>query len=556
MSHATAPAHPPADAVRFKSRRTRQLKDRLFVTLCIASATLSIFALVTLLTSIIAQALGFEFDHWFPSLLLGAAVLTISVCGLTIAMLMPALVRRRLTRRISLLLIAATCLLAGSFGVVAYLWQIRQGRLWLTWEFLTGVPSRFPDQAGIWPAMIGTLMICTVCALTAIPIGVATAILLEEFKPRHPWLAKPHAFIQLNITNLAGVPSIVYGILGLTLFVQFFNAFGTPLNPAFEFGVTRYDRFLTEAGQALHIPVTGRDTPPTDPRAVDRWLTDQGEPITIQLIDRDAFMPRQQALDQAHRRFADALEDAMRGDPSLDAAGMNRLVDRAWAESGLTANVDTVRPQIVEGLLAARQMDGRDARRARRGALQLAEQAERQVRFSGLLLANAMPARLRDTAPWYIRIPLGRGVLAGGLTLMLVVLPIVIIASQEALRAVPRSMRYASLALGATPWQTVWKITLPTATPGIMTGTILAMSRAVGEAAPILVIAGIVYITFIPGDLMDDFTAMPLQIFNWAGRPQADFHSIAAAGIIVLMTILLLFNAVAVIIRQRTQKQY
>jgi len=136
----------------------------------------------------------------------------------------------------------------------------------------------------------------------------------------------------------------------------------------------------------------------------------------------------------------------------------------------------------------------------------------------------------------------------------LVILPIIIISSQEALRAVPSSLRQASLGLGATPWQTVRRVTLPAAFPGILTGAIIAMSRAIGEAAPLLMIAGIVFITRAPSNLMDDFTAMPLQIYNWAGRPQKEFHDLAASGIIVLLTALLLFNAIAVFMRQKLQK--
>jgi phosphate transport system permease protein len=108
--------------------------------------------------------------------------------------------------------------------------------------------------------------------------------------------------------------------------------------------------------------------------------------------------------------------------------------------------------------------------------------------------------------------------------------------------------------MGATRWQAVWKVSLPSAIPGIMTGSILAMSRAIGEAAPILVICGIVYITWTPRHLMDDFTVMPLQIYNWASRPQEEFHRVAAAGILVLLTVLLSFNALAVFIRHKLQK--
>jgi phosphate transport system permease protein len=160
---------------------------------------------------------------------------------------------------------------------------------------------------------------------------------------------------------------------------------------------------------------------------------------------------------------------------------------------------------------------------------------------------------------YYLRLPLGRSVLAASLTLMLVVLPVIIIATQEAIRAVPSTLRQASLGLGSTRWQMVWNVTLPAATPGIMTGTILAVSRAIGEAAPILMLAGIVYITRSPQHLIDDFAVLPIQIYYWAGLPVSqdaavNFQNVAAAGIIVLLAILLTFNAVAIVIRQKTQK--
>ena len=266
----------------------------------------------------------------------------------------------------------------------------------LDWEFVNNAPSRKPEKAGIHPALWGSIWTCLVCAATAVPLGVGTAILLEEFRPSNRWLARAHAFVQLNITNLAGVPSIVYGILGLTAFANMFGVLGNQNDPAWTLG-----------------------TP-------ENW--------------------------------------------------------------------------------------------------------------------------------YYLRLPFGRSVLAGGLTLMLVVLPVVIISAQESLRAVPDSLRRGALALGCTRWQMVWRMTLPSALPGIMTGTILAMSRAIGEAAPVLVIAGIVYITFTPEHLMDDFTVMPLQIFNWAQRPQEDFYRVAATGIIVLLALLLTFNAIAVFIRYKFQR--
>jgi phosphate transport system permease protein len=150
---------------------------------------------------------------------------------------------------------------------------------------------------------------------------------------------------------------------------------------------------------------------------------------------------------------------------------------------------------------------------------------------------------------------LGRSVLAGGLTLTLLVLPIVIIASQEAIRAVPPSYRDAAYAMGATRWQVVKTVVLPQAVPGIMSGVILALSRAIGEAAPILMISGIVFITYVPDDPGDAFTVLPLQILNWIGQPQSGFRSIAAAGIICLLIMLLTMNAVAIWIRNRYQRR-
>lgn len=290
-----------------------------------------------------------------------------------------------------------TAVLAVAMLAVLIITVVREGVHHLDAKFLTDTPSRKPEKAGIGPAMWGSIWICAVCAFTALPIGIGTAILLEEYSPRGGIARRLHSFLQLNIANLAGVPSIVYGIIGLTVFVQMFDLFGNALRPMWSLG-----------------------TP----------------------------------------------ED--------------------W---------------------------------------------------------------------YYLQIPFGRGVIAGGLTLMLVILPIVIVSSQEALRAVPQSLRQGSLALGATRWQTTRRMTLPAAIPGIMTGAILAISRAIGEAAPVLVIAGIVFIRFTPMHLMDDFTAMPLQIYDWAGRPQEEFHRVAATGIIVLLCVLLAFNATAVFIRQVFTKQ-
>jgi phosphate transport system permease protein len=273
------------------------------------------------------------------------------------------------------------------------LWSIvAQGMTHLRWDFLTTFPSRFPEKAGFKVALWGSLWLVAICAATALPLGVGAAIYLEEFAPRNRFTR----FIQLNISNLAGVPSIVYGIIGLTVFSYMFGLFGSPKDPWYTFG---------------------------EP---ENW--------------------------------------------------------------------------------------------------------------------------------YYFRIPFGGCVLTGGLTLMLVILPIVVIAARESLRAVPDSLREGALAVGATRWQMVARMTLPAAIPGIMTGVILAISRAIGEAAPILVVGGFLFVTFTPANLMDDFAAMPLQIFNWASRPQADFANVAATGIIVLLAILLFFNATAVFVRYKFQK--
>ena len=239
----------------------------------------------------------------------------------------------------------------------------------LNWEFLTSFPSRFPERAGILSAIVGTIWIMSFTAAFAFPIGVGAAIYLEEYAPRN-WLT---TFIEVNIGNLAGVPSVIYGLLGLEVFVRIMQ--------------------------------------------------------------------------------------------------------------------------------------------------------------------------------------LERSVLAGSLTMSLLILPIVIIASREALRAVPPSLREGAYALGATQWQVVRRAVLPVAFPGILTGTILALSRAIGETAPLITIGALTFIAFLPEGPLSPFTVLPIQIFNWVSRPQSGFHERAAAGIIVLLVVLLLMNGTAVWLRSRFQKR-
>lgn len=276
--------------------------------------------------------------------------------------------RRALGRISASIFFAAT--LVGIVTLVALLAGVwRDGAGSLSWAFLTSFPSRFADRAGLLPALVGSLWIMVLTVAIAFPLGVGTAIWLEEYAPR----GRLTTVIQTNIANLAGVPSIVYGILGLALFV------------------------------------------------------------------------------------------------------------RAFA--------------------------------------------------------------------------LGRSVLSGALTLALLVLPVIIIAAQEAIRAVPGTIREGALALGATRWETVRHQILPVALPGILTGTILALARAVGETAPLIMVGALGFVAYVPRGPGDGFTVLPVQIYNWISRPQPEFHSLAAAGILVLLAVLLILNAAAILLRNRYSKR-
>jgi len=250
---------------------------------------------------------------------------------------------------------------------------IVEGASSITPEFFTETPSRIdPESSGIAPAIWGTVWLMIVCAAFIIPVGVASAIYLEEYASRENWFAR---FVEVNIQNLAAVPSIVYGVLGLAFLV--------------------------------------------------------------------------------------------------------------------------------------------------RGPLSL-----------------------------------GNVVLAGGLTLGLLVLPVVIVAGREAIRAVPPSIREGSMALGATKWQTIWKQVLPASIPGIATGVILALSRAIGETAPLIVVGATAFATSTSTALLQEFSALPIQIFGWTADPQEAFKALAAGAIIVLMVILLGMNAIAIWLRNRYEQKW
>ena len=283
-------------------------------------------------------------------------------------------------------LFAITGLLALLVGLITLLALLadlaKEGAGRLSWQFFTSYPSRFASQAGILSAWVGTTLVMLVTAATAVPLGVAAGVYLEEYAPKN-WLT---ALIEINIANLAGVPSIVYGLMALSLFIY-------------------------------------------------------------------------------------------------------------------------------------------------------------QLR-------------------------LGQSIVTAGLTLALLILPIIIVATREAIRAVPGSIREAAYALGATKWQTVKDHVLPYSTGGILTGFIIALSRAIGETAPLITIGALTFIAFLPDPpvtsefpflsfkwLMSPFTVMPIQMFNWTSRPQHEFHLNAAAAGLVLMVMTLAMNGLAIYIRYRFRKR-
>jgi phosphate transport system permease protein len=261
------------------------------------------------------------------------------------------------------LMFALAALAALVFDIVS------DGASRLSWSFLTNIASRNAEDAGVYHALMGSIWVIALTGALALPIGVAAAIYLEEYGTR----SRTARFIELNISNLAAVPSIIYGLLGLGLF----------------------------------------------------------------------------------------------------------------------------------------------------------------VRLMGM----------------------GQSVMAGAATLALLALPVVILSTREALRTVPNTIREGSYALGATKWQTIWNQVLPMAMPGVLTGLILALSRAIGETAPLITIGALTYIPFAPDTVWSKFTVLPIQVFNWVSRPQAEFKTNAAAGILVLLVLLLSMNAIAIIVRDRQQRQ-
>jgi len=265
-----------------------------------------------------------------------------------------------------------TCVTFASVGILLLLLSdlLRRGIAYLDWDFITGFPSRFASKSGVLPALLGSLWLIGLTTVIAVPVAIGAAIYLEEYAKDN----RLTRFIMVNIANLAGIPSIVYGILGLTIFVR--------------------------------------------------------------------------------------------------------------------------------------------------------------------------------------TLALGRSILSGALTLSLLVFPIIIVTTQEAIKTVPDEMRHGSYALGATKWQTIRRVVLPGAMPGILTGIILSVARALGESAPLLLVGAFSYVSSLPQNPMDSFIALPIQIYTWTSKPNADFRNVTAAAILVLLALMLLCNGLALVLRSKQQKKF
>lgn len=402
---------------------------------------------------------------------------------------------RVVKNRVFLALCVGVTLLTVAMLAVLLFTILRDGWKHLDWSFINSYPSRKPEKSGIKSALWGSVWLCLVAAAAAIPLGVATAIALEEFRPRRRLSRFLHTGIQINIGNLAGVPSVVYGVIGLTVFARMFGLFGGS-NPAI------YDQMAVltlKSGQVI--------------QAVVESETDS----ELKLIS-----PTQGSLTLAPGEVARRREVYVREHIlTLKDGSTVRGSFRNLTGAGVTL----ITPAGEERSLAPSEV--------------AAYRSRKFIRCGN------------PDSFLYFQLPFGPSILAGGVTLGLVILPIVIIASREAIRAVPPSLREGAFALGATRWQAIRRIVLPSSIPGIMTGGILAMSRAIGEAAPLLMAGAFLFILNTPRNLFDSFAALPLQIFNWTGKPQEEFHKVAASGIIILLAVLLTFNAAAIFIRQR-----
>ncbi|MDE2776053.1 MAG: ABC transporter permease subunit [Chloroflexota bacterium] len=343
-----------------------------------------------------------------------------------------------------------------------------------------------------------------VVVTVALPIGVGAAIYLEEYAQQ----GLVNRLIETNVRNLAGVPSIIYGMLGLAIFVRALAPLTSGLIFHANFDAPTVETVIERIAPAFDGAVS------FDEGA----LRSDSEQLDAQTLAR---------IVEAFLRF---------GTPSLTMHGNSSVLDMS------NALADAL--EIAVDVTATRANEDHDVEA--RGAYFRFDVAQ-NARISDEAYDNLMASLVRVNS----FSPNGRTLLSAGLTLALLILPIIIINAQEAIRAVPYTIREASYGLGATRWQTVWKQVLPAALPGIMTGTILSVSRAVGETAPLIVVGAATFLVTDPTSPFSQFTALPIQIYQWTARPQGQFADIAAAAIIVLLALMLALNAAAIFLRNR-----
>jgi ABC-type phosphate transport system permease subunit len=381
---------------------------------------------------------------------------------------------------------------------------------WLDSEFISTPMSSTPALAGIRTALIGSIGLMIVVIMVALPVGVGAAIYLEEYAND----SLVNRIIETNVRNLAGVPSIIYGMLGLAIFVRALAPFTSGLIFQYNFDVPTPDQI-----------VNNRLAPILDDAIA---------------IDEDGTITNNSALsDEELGAVIDTF--LYYGTPTLTMMGSVDVRDltNSMADALNTtvdvSNVSSTEDFDIEIRGTYYAFDIED------GAVLDRETFDELM--ASLVRINAFS-------------PNGRTLVSAGLTLVLLILPIIIINSQEAIRAVPYAIREASYGLGATRWQTIWNQVLPAALPGIMTGTILSVSRAVGETAPLIVVGAATFLVTDPTSPFSQFTAMPIQIYQWTARPQGQFADIAAAAIIVLLALMLTLNAIAIVLRNRYAIKY
>lgn len=340
-----------------------------------------------------------------------------------------------------------------------------QFRSWISFDFITSSVSSSATTAGLLTALLGTFWIIIITATVALIIGVSAAIYLEEYASDN-WL---NNLIEINIRNLAAIPSVIYGMLGLAVFAF---ALG-PLTAGMLFG----NNLPTQSEQNVLRAINS---------AVPSGTLDEAD---FESLKETFFSYRQLTLSNLFSFGTPSDEQVLES------------VNKAIRTSELT-------------------------------------EEQRQALAEALKTYGSFPVN-------------GRTVLSAGLTLALLILPVIITNAQEAIIAVPQSVREASYGLGATRWQTVSRVVLPAALPGIMTGIILSVSRAIGETAPLLVVGASTFIGINPNGPFSKFTVVPIQIYQWTSRPELVFKNVAAAAIIVLLVVMVLLNGTAIIIRNR-----